>query len=69
MTCKGTLRQVFICLRPPPTKYSHIQSTKQCLASSELLNPHLLSSPPSECVLVPLHQRRGQGWAKLVFKA
>ncbi len=30
------------------TKYLHIYSTEQCLASFELLTPH--PSPPSECV-------------------
>jgi hypothetical protein len=40
------------------TKYLHIyvESTEQCLESSELLTP--TPSPPSEYVLPP-HQRRG----------
>ena len=41
------------------TKYLHIQSIDQCLASSELLTPPPPTlSPPSECVLPP-HHRRG----------
>ncbi len=52
-----------------PTKYLHIQSTEQCLASYKLLTP--TPSLPSECVLPP-HQRRthspgGEGGGGSIF--
>ncbi len=76
LTCRGTLRQVFICLRPPPhlgfclgwcssfvgSKSGQIQSVKrlQNMVSNKTQHPHP-SQPHTVCIYCTLTRGRGEG--------